>query len=200
MGWPVRPDLEIISDWIPAGAGVLDMGCGDGTLLAHLRDTRDVRGYGLEIDQENIARCFENGVNVLEQDIDEGLGNFANKRFDYVLMTQALQAVRRPDQVLAEMLRVGREAIITFPNFGHWRVRGYLFFRGKMPVSPTLPWQWYNTPNIHLCTVNDFDRLCQEKGYRIIERRVVDRHHSSGLMTRMMPNLFGELAIYRVTT
>ena len=196
----MRPDLEIISDWIPAGARVLDMGCGDGTLLAHLRDSRQVQGYGLEIDQENLARCFEKGVNVLEQDINEGLGNFADKRFDYVLMTQALQAVRRPDQVLAEMLRVGREAIITFPNFGHWRVRGYLFFRGKMPVSPTLPWQWYDTPNIHLCTVNDFDRLCHAKGYRIIERRVVDRHHSSGLMTRLSPNLFGELAIYRVTT
>lgn len=195
----MRPDLAIIREWIPEGARVLDMGCGDGTLLANLRDTRNVRGYGLEINQEHIARCFENGVNVLEQDIDDGLGNFADKRFDYVLMSQALQAVRRPDRVLAEMLRVGREAIITFPNFGHWRVRGSLFFNGRMPISPTLPWEWYDTPNIHLCTVNDFDRLCRDKGFRVLERIVVDRHHSTGVTTHLWPNLFGEIAIYRVT-
>ncbi|MEE4252004.1 MAG: methionine biosynthesis protein MetW, partial [Alcanivoracaceae bacterium] len=138
----MRPDLQIIRTWIPDGTRVLDLGCGSGALLANLRDTKSVQGYGLEIDQDNIAACFENGVNVIEQDIDEGLGNIQDKRFDYVLMTQALQAVHRPDLVLSEMLRVGHEAIVTFPNFGHWRVRGYLFFKGRMPVSPTLPHQW----------------------------------------------------------
>ncbi|PKM22369.1 MAG: methionine biosynthesis protein MetW [Gammaproteobacteria bacterium HGW-Gammaproteobacteria-14] len=195
----MRPDLDIIRNWIPDHSRVLDLGCGSGTLLESLRDTKRVHGYGLEIDQDNIAACFERGVNVIEQDIDEGLGNIQNKRFDYVVMTQALQAVHRPDLVLSEMLRVGREAIVTFPNFGHWKVRGYLFFKGRMPVSPTLPHQWYNTPNIHLCTVNDFEAHCRQQGYRILQSMVVDRDHRVGPLTRLMPNLFGEIALFRVT-
>ncbi|KAF0810907.1 SAM-dependent methyltransferase [Alcanivorax sp. S71-1-4] len=195
----LRQDLAIIRDWIPQGAQVLDLGCGDGTLLAHLRDNLGVRGYGLEIDQDNIAACIEKGVNVIEQDIDEGLGNIADQRFDYVLMTQALQAVQRPDQVLSEMLRVGREAIVTFPNFGYWRVRGYLFFKGRMPVSRRLPYEWYDTPNIHLCTVRDFDTHCQKNGFRVLERRVLNHDHRSALFSQLWPNFFGELAMYRVT-
>lgn len=195
----LRPDLAIISEWIPENATVLDLGCGDGTLLAHLQDTRSVTGYGLEIDQDNLATCFERGVNVVQQDIDEGLGNIPDKRFDYVLMTQALQAVHRPDMVLKEMLRAGREAIVTFPNFGHWRVRGYLALKGRMPVSSSLPYNWYDTPNIHLCTVNDFEAFCAENNIRVLESVVVDRHHRAGALTRLDPNLFGEIAIYRVT-
>ncbi|MBZ2188800.1 methionine biosynthesis protein MetW [Alcanivorax sp. JB21] len=194
----MRTDLSLIREWIPQGARVLDLGCGEGQLLQNLRDTRNVQGYGLEIDQDNIAGCIRRGVNVIEQDIDEGLGNIADKRFDYVLMTQALQAVQRPDLVLAEMLRVGREAIVTFPNFGHWRVRGYLFFKGRMPVSRRLPYQWYDTPNIHLCTVNDFDAHCRQRGYRILDRLVLNNDHASGIGTRLWPNVFGEIAIYRV--
>ena len=178
---------------------MLDLGCGDGDLLAHLQDDRQVNGYGLEIDQDNIAACFAKGVNVIEQDLDKGLGNFQSDRFDYVVMTQALQAVLRPDSILDEMLRVGREAIITFPNFGHWRVRSYLGFKGRMPVSSALPYEWYDTPNIHLCTVKDFEAHCRERNIRIIERQVVNRHHRSGRLTRAWPNLFGEIAIYRVT-
>ena len=122
----MRDDLQLISDWIPHNATLLDLGCGDGTLLAHLKTHKQTAGYGLEINQDNLAACFEKGVNVLEQDLDGGLGNFQDHRFDYVVMTQALQAVLRPDQILNEMVRVGREAIITFPNFGHWKVRAYL--------------------------------------------------------------------------
>ena len=195
----LRPDLKIIREWIPDGSGVLDLGCGGGSLLENLRDTKRCQGYGLEINQDNIAECFERGVNVIEQDIDEGLGNIQDKRFDYVLMTQALQAVQRPDMVLSEMLRVGKEAIITFPNFGYWRVRGYLALKGRMPVSRTLPHQWYDTPNIHLCTVKDFETHCSKNGFRILQRVIVDRHHQSGPMTRLLPNLFGEIALYRVT-
>lgn len=198
-GEALRTDLSLIREWIPDGARVLDLGCGEGQLLQNLRDTRNVQGYGLEIDQDNIAGCIRRGVNVIEQDIDEGLGNIADKRFDYVLMTQALQAVQRPDLVLAEMLRVGREAIVTFPNFGHWRVRGYLFFKGRMPVSRRLPYQWYDTPNIHLCTVNDFDTHCRKSGYRILDRLVLNNDHASGIGTRLWPNVFGEIAIYRVS-
>jgi methionine biosynthesis protein MetW len=195
----MRDDLQLISDWIPADASLLDLGCGDGTLLAHLQHHKQIRGYGLEINQDNLAACFEKGVNVLEQDLDEGLGNFQNHRFDYVVMTQALQAVLRPDQILNEMLRVGREAIITFPNFGHWKVRAYLGLKGRMPVSSALPYEWYNTPNIHLCTVQDFETHCRKSNIRILERQVINRHHRSGVLARFWPNLFGEIAIYRVT-
>lgn len=195
----MRDDLTLISEWIPEHASLLDLGCGDGTLLAHLKHNKQIRGYGLEIDQSNIATCLAKGVNVIQQDLDQGLGNFQNMRFDYVVMTQALQAVLRPDHVLADMLRVGREAIITFPNFGHWKVRGYLALKGRMPVSSRLPYQWYDTPNIHLCTVKDFETHCHKNAIRILERHVLNRDHRSGSLARLWPNLFGELAIYRVT-
>lgn len=195
----MRDDLSLISEWIPEQASLLDLGCGDGTLLAYLTGKKQIRGYGLEIDQANIAACLSKGVNVIQQDLDQGLGNFQNMRFDYVVMTQALQAVLRPDHVLADMLRVGREAIITFPNFGHWKVRGYLILKGRMPVSTRLPYQWYDTPNIHLCTVKDFETHCHKNGIRIVERHVLNREHRRGSLARLWPNLFGELAIYRVT-
>lgn len=194
----LRADLDIISRWIAPDSRILDLGCGDGTLLEHLRDAKRVLGYGLEIDQQNIADCFVRGVNVIEQDIDHGLGNFPDQHFDHVIMTQALQAVQRPDEVLAEMLRVGKEAIVTFPNFGHWRVRGYLFFKGRMPVSRALPFQWYDTPNIHLCTVRDFETHCWKNHITIRERVLVDKQHHDSFLSRLLPNLFAEIAIYRV--
>ncbi|MEQ3634835.1 methionine biosynthesis protein MetW [Alcanivorax sp.] len=194
----MRDDLQLISDWIPRNATLLDLGCGDGTLLAHLKTHKKTAGYGLEINQDNLAACFEKGVNVLEQDLDSGLGNFQNHRFDYVIMTQALQAVLRPDQILNEMIRVGREAIITFPNFGHWKVRAYLGLKGRMPVSSALPHEWYNTPNIHLCTVQDFETHCRKQGIRILERQVINRNHRTSVLSKWWPNLFGEIAIYRV--
>ncbi len=195
----MRADLEIIQDWIPAGSRVLDLGCGNGDLLAWLRDHKQVSGYGLEIDPDNIAACVEKGVNVIEQNLDLGLGNFASDSFDMVVMTQALQAVHYPDLLLKEMLRVGRECIITFPNFGHWRCRWYLASKGRMPVSEFLPYTWYNTPNIHFCTFEDFERLCQGRGARVLERLAVDREHKHGWGSRLWPNLLGEIGIYRVT-
>ena len=196
----MRADLEIIQDWIAPGSRVLDLGCGDGALLEHLRDHKQVGGYGLEIDAEKIARCIERGVNVIEQNLDEGLGNFADNSFDVVVMTQSLQALKYPDRVLAEMLRVGKTCIITFPNFGHWRCRWYLASKGRMPVSEFLPYTWYNTPNIHFCTFEDFEALCREREARVINRLAVDQQHRHGWASKIWPNLLGEIGIYRVSS
>lgn len=191
----LRPDLAMICDWIPEGARVLDLGCGDGQLLAHLTATRGVRGYGLEIDEPLITECIRAGVNVIESDIDDGLRDFRSASFDVVIMTQALQALARPDQAVADMLRVGRRAIVTFPNFGHWRVRGSML-RGRMPITPALPSRWYDTPNIHLCTVADFEALCAERGWNLRDRRLLDRSHREGRRIGLAPNLFAEIALY----
>jgi methionine biosynthesis protein MetW len=195
----MRADLEIIQQWIPANSRVLDLGCGNGELLSWLQDNRNVTGYGLEIDADNIAACIEKGVNVIEQDLDLGLGNFASNSFDVVVMTQALQVVHYPDKILQEMLRVGRTCIITFPNFGHWRCRWYLAHKGRMPVSDFLPYTWYNTPNIHFCTFADFEALCSDMQMTVLDRLAVDHQHRHNIGNRIWPNLLGEIGIYRVT-
>lgn len=195
----MRADLKLIEPWINSGSQVLDLGCGDGTLLAHLQETKQVHGYGLEIDEKQITRCIEKGVNVIEHDLDaKGLKCFADKQFDTVIMTQALQAIRRPDVMLEEMLRLGRQGIVTFPNFGYWRCRHYLLWYGKMPMSKSLPHRWYNTPNIHLCTFRDFEELCAQKNINILNRTVVDAHFAQSRFARMWPNLFAEFAVYRI--
>jgi methionine biosynthesis protein MetW len=192
----LRPDLALISEWIRPGSRILDLGCGDGTLLAHLAAARNVSGYGLEIDPDNIARCLDAGVNVIEADVDDGLEDFRDGSFDYVVMTQALQATQRPDHVVSEILRVGRTGIVTFPNFGHWKVRLALA-RGRMPTTPALPDEWYSTANIHLCTVADFEDLCTERRWRIKRRALMNHRRSdSGGALRLMPNLLAEVALY----
>jgi len=193
----LRPDQEIICEWIGHGSRVLDMGCGKGDLLAHLQESRAVSGYGIEINPDNILSCIETGVNVIQADINADLSVFDDRSFDYVIVSQALQALRRPDLVLDEMLRVGKQGIVTFPNFGFWRNRFQLGIGGVMPVSRTLPNPWYDTHNIHLCTFKDFEELCKEKGIRIISRAVVDYQHKSSLPMKLLPNLFGEVALYQ---
>lgn len=194
---PLRPDLALIGDLIKPHSRILDLGCGNGALLAHLARSRGVRGYGLEIDPANVAACIAAGVNVIQADLDEGLADFADGSFDYVVMTQALQALARPDLAVAEMLRVGREAIVTFPNFGHWRAR-WSILRGRMPVTPALPSQWYNSENIHLCTVTDFEDLCRKSGWNVLERVLLDRAHRRGMAIGLMPGLFCEIALYKL--
>ena len=194
----MRADLAIISDWIEPHSRVLDLGCGDGTLLAHLQSARGVRGYGLEIDQEKILACIRAGVCVIHADLEAGLRDFADQSFDYVIMTQTLQAVQHTERLLEEMLRVGREGIVTFPNFGHWRCRLQLGGSGTMPVVKALPHAWYNTPNIHLFTIRDFEELCQRKRIEIRHRTVVDTTHRSSPQLRWLPNLLAELALYRL--
>lgn len=199
----MRLDLLAIERWIAPSSRVLDLGCGDGALLQRLRQHREVRGLGVEIDAENITRCVAAGLSVIEQDIDQGLGNFSDQSFDTVLLTQTLQAVRRPDYVLQEMLRVGKECIITFPNFGHWRARLSLLLQGKMPVSKFMPYRWYDTPNIHFCTVDDFEALCGAQGVRILHRRFeADIEGGASWLSplsKLWPNLFASHAVYHVT-
>lgn len=194
----LRADLALIADWIAHGARVLDLGCGDGALLAHLAQTRDVTGYGLEIDPDNVIECVSRGVNALQLDMDAGLAQFEDGSFDFVVMSSALQQARRPDMLIDEMLRIGRESIVTFPNFGHWRPRVSLGLQGLMPVSRALPNRWYATPNIHLCTVQDFEALCHDKNVSITRRHIVNHAHRTSLGTRLLPNLMGEIALYQL--
>ncbi len=195
----MRPDLEIIRHWIEPDSRILDLGCGDGNLLQYLKETKNVFDIGLEIDADNINECLSKGVNVIEQDIDNGLANFQTDSFDTVLLTQTLQALSNPDLLIEEMLRIGRKGIVTFPNFGNWKSRLYLFNRGRMPVSKFMPYQWYDTPNIHFCTVKDFDVLCEEKNIRVLARTVVDNEHQGNWYMRAWPNFLGEIAIYHLT-
>ena len=194
----MRADLKLIQQWINPNTRVLDLGCGDGDLLAHLAEQKQVRAVGLERDPKKIAACISRGLNVLHRDLNKGISNIQSHSFDYVVMTQALQVVERPDQLLNEMVRVGKSAIVTFPNFGHWRTRTYLGFKGRMPMSKTLPHRWYNTPNIHLCTFKDFEELCRDNQIEIERRTVVDSSHKSSALLKLLPNFLGEFAIYQV--
>lgn len=195
----MRPDLEIIQQWIEPNSRVLDLGCGNGSLLHFLNETKNVRSIGLELDSENIEQCINNGVNVIEQDLDKPLDNFQSNSFDTVLLAQTLQALSNPQELVNEMLRIGKNGIVTFPNFGNWKSRLYLASRGRMPVSKFMPHQWYDTPNIHFCTVKDFDALCKEMDIRILTRTVVDSQHQGSWAMKSWPNLLGEIAIYHIT-
>jgi methionine biosynthesis protein MetW len=196
----MRVDQKIIIPWIEEGSRVLDLGCGDGTLLRHLKEQRNIDGYGLEINQLNIIASINQGVNVIQADLDAGLGKyFEDDTFDYVIMTQTLQAIQRPDHLLQEMLRIGREGIVTFPNMAHWKSRMQLALKGSMPVTRSLPYEWYNTPNIHLCTLTDFEALCRRLNIRILESLVVNHAQQSRAAIRMWPSLLGEIAIYHIT-
>jgi len=193
----IRPDYSIIAEWIEPGSRVLDLGCGDGTLLDYLNFNKSVTGYGIEIDDDNITKCIRAGVNVIHSDLNEGLSEFDEDSFDYVVLSLTLQAMQRPDLLLQEMMRVGSEGIVTFPNFGNWKARLQLALGGHMPVTRSLPNTWYNTPNIHLCTIKDFEQLCKKLGFEILESRAVDHVHKSGLGLKLFPNLLGQVAMYR---
>ena len=194
----LRPDLQMVADWVGEKQRVLDLGCGDGSLLRYLFDSRQATGYGLEIDPAGITQSVANGINVIESDLDEGLSDFDDDAFDQVIMTQTLQAVQRPDQLLREMLRVGRTGIVTFPNFAYYRLRYHIAVRGRMPMSEALSYAWYETPNIHFCTIRDFEALCAELGIHILERRVLSHDLKRPPLRGFLPNLFGEIALYRI--
>ena len=196
---PMRADLEIIQQWIEPDTRVLDLGCGDGSFLAHLKKDKSISDCGLEIDTENINLCLQAGVNVIQQDMNKDLSNFESNSFDTVLLAQTLQTVERPDHLVEEMLRIGKYCIITFPNFAYWRHRLILLTGGNMPQSSALPYEWYDTPNIHHCTIKDFDTLCKDRKIKILHKTVVDFDHRSSFLMNLNPNLFGINAIYHFT-
>jgi methionine biosynthesis protein MetW len=189
-----RSDYAIISDIIEPNTKVLDLGCGEGELLEWLAKNKNVNGRGVEIDVAKVRRAIARGVSVFQSDIDEGLADYPNGAFDYVILSQTLQETRRPLKVLQEMLRVGRAAIVAFPNFGHWRMRLSMLTSGKAPKTPLFPYEWYESPNIHLLTVTDFEDLAIQEGLRIERRYFLAGRRS----IRFYPNLMAEIAVFLV--
>jgi methionine biosynthesis protein MetW len=189
-----RQDFAIIASWVGFGSKVLDLGCGDGELLSYLRGSLEVKGYGVEKDDANWLACMQNGTNVIQMDLEDGLSGFEDQSFDTVILSQTLQAMHNTEEIVQEMLRVGREIIVTFPNFGYWRNRIQIASGGHMPVSKDLPYQWFDTPNVHLCTINDFDKFCKNYKISVLERKVI----TDGNEINFMPNLLGNLAMYRL--
>ena len=194
----VRDDLRLMADMIEPGSRVLDIGCGDGALLRLLEDTRNVDGRGLELSQKGVNDCVAKGLAVIQGDADTDLADYPDDAFDYVILSQTLQATRRPKVVLESLLRIGRRAVVSFPNFGHWQVRWFVARQGRMPVTETLPYSWYDTPNIHHCTVRDFMALAENVGAKIERGVVIDR--AGRLMRETTPawiwNIWGDQAVF----
>lgn len=193
-----RVDLLLIAEMVAPGSRVLDIGCGDGTLLRLLSDKRSVDGRGVELSQAGVNSCVAQGLAVIQGDADTDLVYYPDLAFDYAILSQTIQATRSPRHVLEQLLRIGKRAIVSFPNFGHWRIRSQLLIGGRMPRTDNLPDRWYDTPNIHLCTIKDFVGLCGDIGARV-ERAVALNAYGRKMGVSMpffMQNLFGEQAVF----
>lgn len=195
----MRLDHNIIASFVADDSRVLDLGCGDGSLLKLLREQKSAHVLGIEIDEKKFTSCIEKSLPVIEQNLDQGLGNFSDSSFDVVILSQTLQALDRPDLVIEEMLRVGKQCIVAFPNFGHWRSRLHLITRGRMPVSKFMPFEWYDTPNIHFCTLADFEALCEEREIKVLNRKLTVGQEVLGGLGNLWPNLLASTAIYHIT-
>ena len=188
-----RYDFPIIANWINSNSKVLDLGCGDGELLNYLKKERNITGYGIEKDNDRWLKSLKKGINVLQVDIEAGLPEFEDDSFDVVILSKTIQSMHNTEEILDEMLRVGKQVIVTFPNFGYWKDR-IQSIQGTMPKSKELPYSWFNTPNVHLCTIKDFDDLCKSKKYKIVDRLVLTDNKS----VSFFPNLLGALALYNL--
>jgi methionine biosynthesis protein MetW len=189
----VRADFSAISRWVKPQSTLLDLGCGDGDFLEYIHSQKEVQTYGVEIADKSVLACVEKGLNVIQQDLESGLALFENQSFDIVVLSQTLQTIHKTESILKEMVRVGKEGVISFPNFGHWSHRIDILM-GRMPVSKSLPYDWYNTPNVRVLTIADFEALASKIGIKIIDRVVLHE----GKEVNGFANLFGSLAIYRV--
>jgi len=187
-----RVDQEIISGWVSVGSSVLDLGCGDGELLTRLIHEKQVRAQGIELSEQAIHQCVAGGLSVFQEDIDTGLSEYADKSFDYVILNQTFQQVKKPGFVLHEALRVGKKSIVGFPNFLHFRARLQIFFHGKVPVTPALPHEWYDTPNLHFLSIADFTEYCEKRGIRIEKAAYI----AGDRKVRFLPNVFAELGLF----
>jgi methionine biosynthesis protein MetW len=188
-------NYDIILSLVERNSSVLDVGCGDGTLLRDLVRDRDVRALGIELSEEAVVRCTATGIPVIQADIDLGLKEFRSGSWDTVILNRTLQVLRRPEFVLDEMLRVGRRAVVGLPNFGYYKTRLDLLLKGRMPVSKSLPYPWYESPNIHLCTIRDFEDLVKKKGYRILDEFYIQDNRADGLIGTF-PNLLATEAVF----
>lgn len=196
----LRLNYSIITEIINKGAKVLDLGCGDGSLLAQLIKEKKVNGIGVEINQDSAISAMEKGLSVIQGDIDEGLKGFDDKEYDWVILNQTLQSTEKPDYVVDEMLRVGKKVVVSFPNFAYWKVRFYLFFTGHMPKSKVLPFEWYNTPNIHLLTVNDFYEFCAKRDIKILQSVFMTKANvKKNFFIRSLSNFFAEEVIFVIS-
>lgn len=193
---PVRQDLDVISNIIPPKTRVLDLGCGDGSLFYRLKNEKHISGTGLEYDQSKILECIERGVPVIHEDLNNGLSQFRNNSFDYTILSQTLQSVKRPDLLLKDMVRVGKKAVISFINMGYYQIRLQLLIRGKMPETKTLPYHWYNTPNTHLSTINDFHDLCRMLNIEVIEK--IPLNDKKNVAVNIWPNMFASTCVFTV--
>ena len=191
--------IEVIKNWIENGSEVLDLGCGDGEILNILSCELGATTLGIEINQDDINKCIQLGVNVIQQDIDAGLDNFSDKSFDTVIMSQTIQVLKEPKQALSEVTRIGKESIVTIPNFGFWSTRFSLLFSGKMPVTSSLPDDWHDTPNIHLCTIKDFEMLCTQCEINVDEKRFFNNSGRESALAKLIPNLFASTAMYKIS-
>jgi len=194
----LRVDLKLIADMVASGSRVLDVGCGDGSLLAWLGKNKGVDGRGIELSMAGVTAAVAHGLSVIQGDADTDLKDYPTGAFDYVILSQTLQATYAPKTVLNNMLRIGRKAIVSFPNFGHWRVRWDLLTKGRMPVTDTLAYDWYETPNIHFCTILDFQTLCADLGVRVDRAVALDRDGQvlDGLGSRLATNFFADQGLF----
>ena len=186
---------KIITDWVPSRSKVIDFGCGDGSLLKDLINTKNICGYGVEIDHQMIDKCIEKGISVIEKDIDKGIQDFELSNFDIAIMASSIQCLKNPNIAMRRMLRLSNKCIVTLPNFGYWKCRLALL-AGKMPVTPSLPSSWYETENLHLCTISDFEKLCSDSGFIIDERIFLNSSSKKGVLASIMPNIFASEGVY----